>query len=83
MSKPCRPDLLTALLRLLVMRAKPAVDAAAQRAAAIEAPAVHHMSVRCPLCGAFGAELGPNGQFSCESCGREGTLRRDQFIDLG
>lgn len=80
MSKPCRPDLVTALLNLLLKRGK--AEAATPTAAARPTLA-HAISVRCPLCGASGAQLQAEGHFACATCGVSGLLRRDQFVDAG
>jgi CheY-like chemotaxis protein len=77
LGKPCRPETLTAILKLLVQRNAP-------RAGAAAAPPVAHSSLRrarCPLCGLPGALVDASGLFHCQQCGKEGHIEPDLYID--
>lgn len=77
LAKPCRPETLTVVLKLLVQRRRMAVKSA-RRSKLPPGPAV---SVRCPLCGTAGARRAGEGRFHCQSCGKKGGLEPDQFVD--
>lgn len=67
LGKPCRPETLTAVLKLLVQRRRMAAKTT-PRAKLPPGPVV---SARCPLCGTAGALLAGAGLFHCQSCGKD------------
>jgi CheY-like chemotaxis protein len=76
LGKPCRPETLTGVIKLLVQRKavrKP------PRGTSRTQPALTR--ARCPLCGIAGALVDAAGRFHCQQCGREGTMARDQYVD--
>jgi len=77
LGKPCRPETLTAVLKLLVQRARPQSPAPSPKA---EDEAIVSRA-RCPLCGVTGALVDATGRFHCQQCGREGRLDRDAYLD--
>jgi CheY-like chemotaxis protein len=77
LSKPCRPETLTAVLKLLVQRRRMAATAARTS----KLPPGPVVSVRCPLCGTTGALSAGEGIALCQSCGKEGSPDPDQLID--
>jgi len=77
LSKPCRPETLTAVLKLLVQRRR--ISAQATRGKQLPPGPV--VSVRCPLCGTSGALMAGEGMFLCQSCGKEGSPEPGPFID--
>jgi CheY-like chemotaxis protein len=77
LGKPCRPETLTAVLKLLVQRGAP-------RPAVRHARPAHHgplSRARCPLCGIAGALVETSGRFHCQQCGREGQMERQLYVD--
>jgi CheY-like chemotaxis protein len=77
LAKPCRPETLTSVLKLLVQRRRMAVKST-RRSKLPPGPVV---SVRCPLCGTAGALCAGEGRFFCQSCARESALEPDHFVD--
>jgi CheY-like chemotaxis protein len=76
LAKPCRPETLTGVLKLLVERSsahKPAKIAAGAREPLGRAC--------CPLCGVTGALVDAAGGFHCQQCGKEGRFDRDLYVD--
>lgn len=69
LGKPCRPETLTGVLKLLVQR--PRATRAAKKRREAAAPLER---ARCPLCGVAGALVDGSGRFTCQLCGREGRL---------
>jgi CheY-like chemotaxis protein len=76
LGKPCRPEMLTGVIKLLVQRTAP-------RKPARDAPRAHGTlsRARCPLCGIAGALVDAAGRFHCQQCGQEGTLERALYVD--
>jgi CheY-like chemotaxis protein len=69
LGKPCRPDALTGVLKLLVQRGGP------PRRPIASVDAVGPLSrARCPLCGLAGALVDTAGRFHCQQCGKEGRM---------
>jgi CheY-like chemotaxis protein len=77
LSKPCRPETLTAVVKLLVQRRR--MEAKATRGTQLPPGPV--VSVRCPLCGTSGALMAGEGMCLCQSCGKEGSLEPGPFLD--
>jgi CheY-like chemotaxis protein len=76
LGKPCRPETLTDVLKLLVQRT------------GRRAPEPRHAGgppsltrARCPLCGIAGALVDAAGRFHCQQCGQEGRLARQFYVD--
>ena len=77
LGKPCRPETLTGVLKLLVQRVsarRPARPSQAHQADGLA-------RARCPLCGIPGALVDAAGRFLCQQCGKEGRLERDFYVD--
>ena len=77
LGKPCRPETLTSVLKLLVRRSSAPRTARKRREAA--APLER---AGCPLCGIPGALVDGSGRFTCQQCGREGRLDPAQYVEL-
>jgi hypothetical protein len=77
LGKPCRPETLSAILKLLVQRSAPRV---VRRAARSAEPGLLSRA-RCPLCGIAGALVDVSGGFHCQQCGREGRMERSLYVD--
>jgi CheY-like chemotaxis protein/ribosomal protein S27AE len=75
--KPCRPETLTAVLKLLVQRTGPRTLA---RPAPDHAHAGALTRARCPVCGIAGALADHTGRFHCQQCGKEGRMERDRSV---
>jgi len=76
LGKPCRPETLTGVLKLLVQRT------------GRRAPEPRHgggppslTRARCPLCGIAGALVDAAGRFHCQQCGQEGRLAREFYVE--
>ncbi len=76
LGKPCRPETLTGILKLLVQRA------------GRRAPEPRHgegppslTRARCPLCGIAGALVDAAGRFHCQQCGKEGRLASEFYVE--
>ena len=78
LGKPCRPETLTGVLKLLVRRAAPRP---APRPPARPAIACALVRARCPLCGIGGALVDDAGRFHCQQCGQEGQMERNLHVD--
>lgn len=76
LGKPCRPETLTAVLKLLVQR--PPVPKSPR---ATGEPAAPLERARCPLCGVAGPLVDGTGRFTCQQCGREGRLDPALYVD--
>jgi CheY-like chemotaxis protein len=70
--KPCRPETLARVLKLLVERA--AVRAPEPRGSDAAGTLTR---ASCPLCGIAGALVDGEGRFHCQQCGQEGRMARD------
>jgi CheY-like chemotaxis protein len=77
LGKPCRPETLTAVLKLLVQRRK----FAARSVRRSKLPPGPVTSVHCPLCGTTGALRAGDGLFLCQSCGKDGPPAPEGFVD--
>jgi CheY-like chemotaxis protein len=77
LGKPCRPDTLTAVLKLVVQRSGPRPTAAAASSPA-EPPL---RQARCPRCGIPGALVDGTGRFHCQQCGQEGRIPPLLYVD--
>jgi CheY-like chemotaxis protein len=75
LGKPCRPETLTGVLKLLVKRASHRAHAPRHAETASLARA------RCPLCGIGGALVDAAGRFHCQQCGKEGRVAPDLYVD--
>jgi CheY-like chemotaxis protein len=76
LGKPCRPDTLTALLKLLVQR-----SGGTRRRGGARAATPPLARARCPLCGTTGALVDGAGLFHCQQCGKEGLLDPGVSVD--
>ena len=76
LGKPCRPETLTGVIKLLVQRAarRRPPRASARRNAELSRAC-------CPLCGTAGALVDASGRFHCQQCGKEGTMDRESYVD--
>jgi CheY-like chemotaxis protein len=77
LGKPCRPDTLTGVLKLLVQR----TPAHASTRQAAPRPHGSLSRARCPVCGIGGALVDASGRFHCQQCGKEGTMDRARYVD--
>lgn len=78
LGKPCRPDTLIAVLKLLVQRSS-GVRRARESSRQKELSALTR--ARCPLCGTTGALIDSAGVFYCQQCGKEGRMEPALFLD--
>jgi CheY-like chemotaxis protein len=76
LGKPCRPETLTGVLKLLVQRRPAHASTRATRR-----PHASLSRARCPLCGIGGALVDASGRFHCQRCGKEGTMDRALYVD--
>ena len=76
LGKPCRPETLTGVIKLLVQRA-----GARRPRRAGPRPHAELSRARCPLCGIAGALVDASGRFHCQLCGKEGTMDRESYVD--
>ncbi len=77
LGKPCRPETLTGVLKLITQRVPQRRTVTPHVAGA--APPLGR--ARCPLCGTPGALVDEVGSFHCQQCGREGRFERDLYVD--
>jgi len=75
LGKPCRPETLTGVLKLVVQR----VGRRTPPARRTEPARLDR--AQCPLCGVGGALLDGAGRFHCQLCGKEGRMERELYID--
>ena len=75
LGKPCRPETLTGVLKLVVQGAGRRVPDTRRP----EAPRLER--TQCPLCGIGGALVDAAGLFHCQQCGNEGRMERRHDID--
>ena len=78
LGKPCRPETLSAVLKLLVQRSGPRPS---PRRSARSADLGPLSRARCPLCGIAGALVDVSGSFHCQQCGKEGRMERSLYVD--
>lgn len=76
LGKPCRPETLTGVLKLLVQRSVPRTP---RRERTRSATGVSR--ARCPLCGTAGALVDAAGRFHCQQCATEGAIDRELYLD--
>ena len=76
LGKPCRPETLTGVIKLLVRRTR-----AHASTRETPRPPVRLSRARCPLCGIGGALVEASGRFHCQQCGKEGTMDRALYVD--
>jgi len=77
LGKPCRPEALTDVLKLLVRRAAP------RRKGARPAVSVARLvRAQCPVCGIPGALVDHAGRFHCQQCGKEGRMDPSLYADV-
>lgn len=76
LGKPCRPETLTGVLKLLLQR-PPATKTGKKR----RTPTAPLERARCPLCGVAGALVDGNGCFTCQQCGTEGRIDPALYVE--